>query len=86
MKKVTKFYADWCGPCRVYGPTFDKVAKKFEGQVLAVSLNIDGEGERLASEFEVRSIPATVLEKEDGSIIKKVGLLSEDELTELFLS
>lgn len=85
MKKVLKFWAPWCGPCRMYAPTFDKVAKKYEGQVEFVSINVD-EDQATASEYNVRSIPHTVLIKEDGTVLPKTGLLSETDLEELVLS
>ena len=86
MNRVIKFYAEWCGPCRVYASTFTKVAEKFEGQIETVSINVDEDPEGLAAKYEVRSIPATVLQKQDGTVVKKVGNLPEDQLTELFLS
>lgn len=85
MKKVLKFWAPWCGPCRMYAPTFDKVAEKYEGQVEFVSINVD-EDQESANEFRVRNIPFTVLVKEDGTQIPKVGVLSENDLEELVLS
>ena len=29
-KQVIKFYADWCGPCKIYGPTFDRVKQDLQ--------------------------------------------------------
>lgn len=85
MKKVVKFWAPWCGPCRMYAPTFDKVAEKYEGQVEFINVNVD-ENRELAGKFNVRSIPHTVLIKEDGTEITKTGILSEIDLEELVLS
>lgn len=85
MKKVIKFWAPWCGPCRMYAPTFDKVAEKYEGQVEFVNVNVD-EDKELSSQYNVRSIPYTVLIKEDGTVLPKTGLLSETDLEELVLS
>jgi thioredoxin 1 len=85
MKKVIKFWAPWCGPCRMYAPTFDKVAEKFEGQVETLNVNVD-EDKEISAEYNVRSIPHTVLVKEDGTKVSKTGALSAIELEELFLS
>jgi len=85
MKKVFKFWAPWCGPCRMYAPTFDKVAEKYDGQVEFINVNVD-EDQETASKFKVRNIPFTVLVKEDGTEIPKVGVLSENDLEELVLS
>ena len=85
MKKVIKFWAPWCGPCRMYAPTFDKVAEKYNGQVEAINVNVD-EDQDLARKYNVRSIPHTILVKEDGTEIIKTGVLSETALEELFLS
>lgn len=86
MKKVLKFYADWCGPCRVYAKTFDKVAEKYDDQLEFININIEKDTSGLAAEHKVRSIPHTVLIKEDGTVIPKTGRLSELELEELVLS
>ena len=85
MKKVIKFWAPWCGPCRMYAPTFDTVAEKYNGQVEAINVNVD-EDQDLARKYNVRSIPHTILVKEDGTEIVKTGVLSETALEELFLS
>ncbi len=86
MKKVIKFWAPWCSPCKTYAPTFSKISEKFEGQVETLEVNVDLDPNGLAVIYKVRSIPFTVLVKEDGSIVSKSGNLSESELEELFLS
>ena len=86
MKQVVKFYADWCGPCRNYAPTFDKLAEKYNGQIDFVNVNVDKDTEGLAAKYKVRNIPHTILIKEDGTEVTKVGALSAVELEELILS
>jgi thioredoxin len=79
--EIIKFYADWCGPCKVYAPIFEKVTSDLN--VEYKNVNVDKDTDGLAAEYKIRSIPATVIVKEDGTVIKEVGLLQEDKLTTL---
>ena len=85
-KKLIKFYATWCGPCKVYSKTWDKVVPSYRDQLDISDVDIDKDTAGLAAKYKVESVPTTVLVKEDGSLIKKVGRLSQDQLTELVLS
>ena len=85
-KKVIKFYATWCGPCKVYGKTWDKVIPTYEDQIDVENVDIDKDTSGLAAKYKIGSVPTTVLIREDGSTVKKTGRLSKDELTELILS
>ncbi len=59
---VYEFYANWCGPCRSYGPTVDACSAKYSGQIDFKRLNVDEPGSReLAMSMEVRAIPRTVI-------------------------
>jgi thioredoxin 1 len=76
------FWADWCGPCRMLAPTFERLAEKYGEQVTFAKINVD-ELPDVANKFAVRSIPTLVLLK-DGNVVEKlVGLRSEQELTQL---
>jgi len=86
MKKVIKFWAPWCGPCKMYAPTFTTVSEKFKDQIQFIEVDVDQDSEGLAGEYKVRNIPFTVLVREDGSVLSKVGVLSESQLEELILS
>jgi thiol-disulfide isomerase/thioredoxin len=86
MKKIIKFYANWCSPCRAYASIFENTTSNYADQVEIHNINIDEDTSGLANKYKVMSIPSTVLVKEDGSFIKKDGMLSEHELTELILS
>ena len=79
--EIIKFYADWCGPCKVYAPIFEKVISDLK--IEYKNINVDKDTEGLAAEYKIRNIPATVIVKEDGTVIKEVGLLQEDKLTTL---
>jgi thioredoxin 1 len=85
-KKLIKFYATWCGPCKVYGKTWDNIVPGYQDQITVESIDIDKDTTGLAAKYKIASVPTTVLIREDGSEIKKSGRLSADELTELILS
>ncbi len=77
MKQVYKYYSNSCGPCKMYSPTFDKVASSTSG-VTFHSINTDS-GDPLIIEHGIRNIPTTVV-IENGNIKKQSGNLSEDQL------
>lgn len=76
MLKVLKFSADWCGPCRMLQPTFEKVSNDFS-DVNFVTIDIDEEQDR-ASEYKIRAVPTIVFEKDGKEVDRLVGLVSED--------
>ena len=85
-KKIIKFFATWCGPCKVYGKVWDKVTPSYADQIQFTNIDIDKDTTGLANKLKIESVPTTVLIREDGSQLKKVGRLSTEELTELILS
>ena len=85
-KKVIKFFATWCGPCKVYGKVWDKITPSYADQIQCVNIDLDKDTTGLANKLKIESVPSTVLIREDGSQLKKVGRLSTEELTELILS
>jgi len=81
MVKVLKFYADWCGPCKVLEPKVMAVAEKTGVEVQHV--NVDAEPE-MAKKYGVRSIPYLVALKDDTLVATMVGSKSQSEVEEFF--
>lgn len=73
------FWADWCGPCRMLTPTFERLAEKYGDKVTFAKVNVD-ELPDIANKFAVRSIPTLVLLQEGKILETLVGLRSEQEL------
>lgn len=81
MKKAIRFTAKWCGPCKAYAPIFDKVLGE-TSEWESVVIDVD-ENSEMAKEYNVRSIPMTVLEVDGNIVDKKTGLVKETDLSNL---
>jgi len=87
MKKtIIKFYADWCGPCKIYAPIFEKVKQdKYFSDIEFININVEDDPEGLSVKHKVRSIPYTVL-LEDGIKVRSIsGAISRQQLTAFIL-
>jgi thioredoxin 1 len=76
MIEVKKFEAEWCGPCRMLKPTFQKLEQKFNEGVNFTYINVD-ENEELATKYGVRGIPTVVFEKDGKEVQRFTGVQSE---------
>ena len=85
-KQVIKFYANWCGPCKVYGPTFTKVRQELEGDIEFLEINVEEDPDNLSGQHKVRGIPHTVVVEEGADTRSKSGRLGEEELKEFILN
>ena len=78
---VVDCWANWCGPCKVFGPIFERTSKGFEGKVKFAKLDVD-HNLAIAQRFEIMSIPTTLFMK-DGKVIEEyIGVMDEKMFTE----
>ena len=64
------FWAEWCGPCRMLGPTIDELEKDYSGKAIIAKVDTVEEDE-LASQFGIRSIPSILIFK-DGTMVEQI--------------
>ncbi|MBQ4288630.1 MAG: thioredoxin [Clostridia bacterium] len=81
---VIDFWAEWCGPCRMFAPTFEAVAEEMP-DIKFGKVNVDEQPE-LAQQFRVMSIPTIILMKEGRIVNKTMGAMSPDMLKEFLNS
>lgn len=79
---MVDFWAAWCGPCRMLGPTIENLANQYDGKALVAKVNTDEEPE-LAQRFSVMSIPTVVFLKNGQEIDRKVGVMPAGAYTSI---
>ena len=78
---IVDFWAPWCGPCRSFAPTYEKVSEDHPDVVFA-KVNTEEEQE-IAMHFQIRSIPTLMIFREKVIIFSQAGALPEGGFREL---
>ncbi len=78
---LVDFFAEWCGPCRMISPVIEEIANSLKDKASFGKVDIDKQV-KLASEYQVTSIPTLVLFKDGKEIDRIVGLRDEKALKE----
>ena len=79
---LVDFWAEWCGPCRMMGPTVDQVATEYTGKVKVGKLDVDS-NQQTASRYGIRGIPTVLLFKGGQIIEQKVGAIGKPEFQKM---
>jgi len=78
---VVDFWAEWCGPCKMIGPSLEEISDEMAGEVKITKVNID-ENPDIAAQFGVRSIPTLVLFKNGEPASMQVGAKPKSGITD----
>ena len=78
---IVDFWAPWCGPCKSFAPTYEKVSEDHPNVVFA-KINTEDEQE-IAAHFQIRSIPTLMIFRENVIIFSEAGALPETAFRDL---
>jgi thioredoxin 1 len=81
-KIILKLGAQWCGPCKMLKPIFEKVALENTSEVQMYTLDVDLNRE-IAMSLGVRSVPTIKIFNAGEVIDTKVGMQSETQLNDM---
>ena len=76
---LVDFWAEWCGPCRMIGPSIDELAAEFGAKLKVAKVDVDSSTE-IASKYGIRSIPCLILFKDGKQIDQRVGAQSKAQI------
>ncbi|WAP70329.1 thioredoxin [Jiella pelagia] len=77
---VVDFWAEWCGPCKMIGPSLEEISEEM-ADIEVAKVNID-ENPDLAAKYGVRSIPTLLLFKNGEPAAVQVGAQSKSKLVD----
>ena len=75
---LVDFWAEWCGPCRMFAPIFDKIAKDYAGKVKVGKIDTDANRD-VSIKYSISAIPTVILFKDGKPAQKFVGLRQEKD-------
>jgi thioredoxin 1 len=81
-KIIVEFWAEWCGPCRMMKPIFEKVSTENSSDVQMYTMNLD-QNQGVAAALGIRSIPTIKMFNFGEVVDTKVGVLNESQINGL---
>ena len=78
---LVDFWADWCGPCKMFAPIYEEAAGEHEDVVFG---KVDTEQQQeLAAAFQIRSIPTLMAFRDNVLVFNQAGALPKESLLDL---
>lgn len=72
---LVDFWAEWCGPCKMMHPIFNRMAKKYR-HIKFARVNVD-QCQDISMRFEVQAIPTFILFKDGQPVERMMGAVGE---------
>lgn len=78
---LVDWWADWCGPCKMFAPVYDEVSQKHDDVVFS---KIDTEDQQqLAASAGISSIPTLMAFRENVLVFSQPGAINQQQLGQL---
>ena len=78
---VVDFWAEWCGPCRMLGPTIESIADEYVGKIKVCKMDVDS-NPQVPGQFSIRGIPTVIFFKGGKAVDQLVGNQPRDVITQ----
>jgi thioredoxin 1 len=79
---LVDFWAEWCGPCRMIGPSVEALAEEYEGKAGVYKMNVDENGD-VPQRFGIRGIPTLIVFKGGQEKERIVGAVSREAIAKV---
>jgi thioredoxin 1 len=76
---LVDFWAEWCGPCKMIGPSLEEISEELGEQVTIAKLNIDDNPDA-PGKYGVRGIPTMILFKNGQQAATQVGAMPKSAI------
>lgn len=81
-KVIVDFHTQWCGPCKMMKPIFEKLTTENTSEVQMYTMDVDLNRE-IAISIGIRSVPTIKVFNKGEVVETKVGILSEGQINNL---
>ena len=78
---LVDFWAEWCAPCRMVGPTLEQIAAERDGAIVIAKVNVDN-SPMVAQRYGIQSIPTLVVFNQGQPVEGTVGAVPYAPLNE----
>ena len=78
---LVDFWAEWCGPCKRFGPIFEESSEKF-GEITHAKVDTEAHGE-LGAKFGVTAIPTLMAFRDGVMVFNQAGALPAPALQQV---
>ena len=77
IMKILKFYADWCGPCKMLSKTIDSIKEEIPFDVEEIDADNNAE---MAKKYNIRGLPTMVIVDDETEVKRHVGNMTAEQV------